>query len=125
MPTYTAGKPSSSEFFVPAGDYKFKVVEATEDTSKAGNEMIKLKLKPQMPDGREGPSFFDYLVFNEKSFWKVDAFLKSCDQHPGEGEETDIKAEDLIGYEGEVSLTVETFEGKKSNKVAAYLFEEF
>lgn len=122
---FKAGKPEASQFFVPEGDYTVRVIEAEQDTSKAGNEMIKLKLRVRMADGSEGPALFDYLVFNEKCFWKVDAFLKACGRHPGEGSKVDIEADDLIGYECYASIVVEKHDGKKSNKVGAYLFDEF
>lgn len=125
MPTYTAGKPQSTEFHVPSGEYRFRVIEAKDDTSKAGNEMIKLKLRVLHKSGEEGPALFDYLVFDASSLWKIDSFLKAVDQHPGEGKEVEVKAESLIGLEGEARLKVEDYNGKKSNKVDAYLFDEF
>ena len=124
MPTYTAGKPTIVEFFVPAGDYKLRVIEATDDTSKAGNEMVKLKLRIKLKDGTDGPALFDYLVFNDKCFWKVDAFLKSCGEHPGEGVSVDVDPKTIIGWECEANLSLEEFEGKKSNKVNAYLWDD-
>lgn len=125
MPKYTAHNPTSQEFFVPAGEYKVKVIEAKDDTSKSGNDMIKLKLRVILPDGSNGPSLFDYLVFTTSSSWKVDAFLKSTDAHPGDGKEIDVKAEELIGLEGSAKLLVETYKDQKQNKVETYLFEEF
>ena len=122
---FKAGKPETAEFHVAPGDYQLRVIEAQEDTSKAGNEMIKLRLRVIKDDGTDGPALFDYLVFNEASFWKVNAFLKACDRHPGEGKSIDIEAEDCIGWECEATLCVETYEGKKSNKVTSYLFDEF
>jgi hypothetical protein len=125
MPTYTAGKPQSKQFYVEPGVYRFKVIEAKDDTSTKGNDMIELKLRIILKDGSDGPNCFDYLVFTDASFWKVDAFLKSCDAHPGEGVAVDIKAETLIGYEGEARFKVEDYKGNTNNKVEAYLFDEF
>lgn len=122
--SYTAGNPSTKDFHVAPGDYKLKVIEAEEDTSKAGNDMIKLKLRIIKSDGGDGPALFDYLVFSESSLWRVDAFLKSCDQHPGEGVKVDIDPTAIIGWECEAKLAVDDYDGKKSNKVAAYLFDE-
>lgn len=122
--TFKAGKPASSEFHVEAGDYRLRVVEASEDTSRAGNDMIKLKLRVVRDNGSDGPGLFDYLVFSESAFWKVDTFLKSCGKHPGEGEEIALDPDDMIGWECMATLSVETYDGKKSNKVAAYLFDE-
>lgn len=122
---FKAGKPEASAFTVPEGDYKLRVIEASEDTSKAGNDMIKLKLRIIKADGSDGPAMFDYLVFSESSFWKVDHFLKSCNEHPGEGEEVAIDCNKIIGWTCEATLSLERYNGKDSNKVTAYLFDEF
>lgn len=121
---YTAGKPDSQSFTVPAGEYKLRVIEADEDTSKSGNDMIKLKLRIVKSDGRDGPAMFDYLVFSDSSFWKIDAFLKAAGEHPGEGEEVSIDCTAIIGWEVQARLTVDTYNGKQSNKVDAYLFDD-
>lgn len=113
------------QFFVEPGNYRFRVTEAKEDSSKAGNDMLTLTLRIILPDGKDGPLCIDRLVFIDSCYWKVDAFLKSCGQHPGEGVNVDVNAENVIGWEGEAALIVETFEGKKSNKVSAYVFDEF
>lgn len=86
--------------------------------------MLKLKLRVVREDGSDGPALFDYLVFSESSFWKIDTFLKSAGQHPGEGEEASIDCGACIGWEVRASLKVETFDGKKLNKVESYLFED-
>src|SRR5436190_22241802 len=123
---YTAGTPTApQDFFVAPGDYAFRVIEASEEKSQSGNDMIKLKLRPIKKDGTDGPALFDYLVFSKTSHWKIDAFLKSCGKHPGDGVEADLDTDDMIGWEGEATLSVDTYDGKKSNKVAAYLFEDF
>lgn len=124
MPSYTANKPAQSEFFVPPGDYKLEVVDATEETSKGGNEMIKLKLRVINKDGGKGPSLFDYLVFAPSSFWKIDAFRASCGEDVEEGAEANIEASELIGNVCEATLIVETYDGQKSNKVKSYLFDK-
>ena len=121
---FKTGKPNPSEFYVEPGDYRLRVIEANEDTSKGGNDMIKLKLRVLKPDGDEGPALFDYLVFTDTSFWKIDHFLKSCAQHPGEGENVEIDPDQIIGWECQAALKVEAYEGQKSNKVAAYLWDD-
>lgn len=125
MPSYTAGAPQSQEFHVKPGEYKFRVVDATEEKSKAGNDQIKLKLKILLPGGKEAHSVFDYLVFTPSAVWKVDAFLKATDQHPGEGKTVDVEAANCIGLEGRFRLSEETYNGKLQNKVESYLFDEF
>lgn len=122
---YKSGSISASAFFVEAGTYKLRVIEAQEDTSKAGNEIIKLKLRVIMDDGSDGPALFDYLVFSESAGWKIDQFLSACGQHPGEGKEVELDADAMIGWECEAELTVESYDGKKSNKVQSYIIKEF
>lgn len=122
---YTAGKPQASTgTHVPPGEYALRVIEATEDTSKGGNDMIKLKLRVLHDDGTEGPALFDYLVFQDSSLWKIDQFLKSAEQHPGEGVEIDLDVNQMIGWEVRGLLKVEDYKGNKNNKVESYLFEE-
>lgn len=121
---FKAGKPENKTFHVEPGDYKLRVAEAKEDTSKSGNDMIKLTLRVIKDDGTDGSMLFDYLVFTESSRWKVDAFLQSCGKHPGDGQSLDIDVDDMIGWECEATLAVEEFDGKKSNKVVSYIFDE-
>ena len=123
--TYKSGSPSASAFFVEPGTYKLRVIEAEEDTSKSGNDMVKLKLRVIKDDGREGPALFDYLVLSETTGWKIDQFLSACGEHPGEGEDVDLDVDKMIGWECEAELTVETYQGKKSNKVQAYCPMDF
>ena len=59
--------------FVPNGDYLVTVIEASETFSKAGDEMIKLKLEVE----EHGVRLYDYLVATESSFWKIDTFRKA------------------------------------------------
>lgn len=126
MPSYTASKPSAGGgLFVPPGDYTLKVLDASDEVSGNGNEMIKMRLGVIHDDGSKGPSLFDYLVFTPKAFFKIDSFLASCGQHPGEGKSYDLEADDVIGWECRAWLKVEEYDGRKNNKVEAYLFDDF
>lgn len=122
---YTSGSPSASSFCVPAGEYKLRVIEAKEDTSTNGNDMIKLKLRIIKDDDSEGPALFDYLVLGENSQWKIDQFLSACGEHPGEGEDVDLDVDAMIGWECTAILIVEEYKGKKSNKVESYAIQDF
>lgn len=124
MPSYTAGKPENKSFTVPPGEYTLRVVEAEEDTSKNGNDMIKLTLVVVKDNGKDGPRLFDYLVFSESSFWKIDTFLKSAGEHPGEGASVDLAAEKCIGWTVRAKLKIESYDGRESNKIESYLFED-
>jgi hypothetical protein len=123
--TYKSGSPTSGGLFVQPGIYAVRVIEATEDTSTSGNDMVKLKLRVIKPGGIEGPALFDYLVLNENAQWKIDQFLAACEKHPGEGEQVSLDVNKMIGWECEAELTIDEYKGKKNNKVAAYVVPEF
>ena len=96
-------------------------MDAEEDTSKkTGADMIKLTLAI-IEDGKRGPKLFDYLVFTQGAAFRGDQFLVACGAHPGEGEDYEWDAEKLIGMKCRATLKVEKYDGKESNKVAAYL----
>lgn len=115
----------AAEFFVPAGDYNLRVANAEQTTSKSGNDQIKLTLRIIREDGTDGVTVFDYLVFAASSVWKVTHFLKSLGKYPGDDVDLSLDPIDLIGEEVHATLKVEVYEGKKSNKVSAYLYSEF
>lgn len=105
---------------VPPGRYNFEVVEATNCVSKTSkNQQIKLKLEVE-----GGVTVYDYLVFEKKSFWKIDQFRTATGDNLETDQEVDFDASDCTGRFGFASLTVETWEGKTRNKVAEYLIEE-
>jgi hypothetical protein len=122
--TYKTKTPERVQFFVPPGDYTLQIIDAEEDTSKSGNDMIKIKCRVVKDDGLLGVSLFDYLVFSEKTLFKIDQFLKACGRHPGADCDFSLDCEELIGWEFQATLKVEEHNGNKNNKIAAYLFED-
>ena len=116
MPSYRSGDASRPEY-VNHGEYSVEITGAEETISKNKNDMIELRLKVA-PDG---VVLFDHLVFADSSFWKIDAFRASIGEKVVPGEEIDIIADDLIGRTGKVRLIVEDYQGRKRNKVAAWL----
>jgi hypothetical protein len=80
------------------GDYAFEVTKAEEQTSKAGNDMVKLQLN--IPDEEErSHTVFDYLVGTEGAAYKVRHFAEAVglldDYERGE-----LKADDMVGRSG-------------------------
>lgn len=119
MPSYKSGDNARPEY-VQSGEYNVEVINAEECVSSKGNDMIELRLK-SLPDGA---IFFDHLVFAENSAWKIDAFRASIGEEIIPGQEVDLHADDLIGKQGRARLIVEEYNGRKRNKVAAWIIPQ-
>jgi hypothetical protein len=78
--------------------------------------MIELKLKTL-----EGSYLYDFLVFIPSAFWKIDAFRAATGENVTPDEDVEITADDLIGRTGTARLALEEYNGRKRNKVAAWL----
>ncbi len=116
MPSYTASTPTERPDFVDPGDYQVEVTDAVETISKGGHEMIELKLKTSA-----GSYLYDFLVFIPNAFWKIDSFRAATGEEVTPEDDVEITADDLIGRTGTARLIVEEYNGKKRNKVAAWL----
>lgn len=117
MPSYRSSEPTARPDFVEPGEYTVEVVNAEETVSQKGSDMIELKLRVQP----SGATMFDHLVFMESAFWKIDSFRAATGETVTPEEEVEIQADDLIGRTGRARLTVEEFNGRKRNKIAAWL----
>ena len=116
MPSYKASTPTERPDHVEPGDYEVEVVDAVETTSKNGHEMIELKLKTS-----EGSYLYDFLVFIPSAFWKIDAFRAATGEAVTPDEDVELTSDDLIGRIGSARLVLEEYNGRKRNKVAAWL----
>lgn len=116
MPSYTASIPSERPDHVEPGDYEVEVVNAIEATSKGGHDMIELKLKTSA-----GSHLYDFLVFIPSAYWKIDAFRAATGENVTPEQDVEITGDSLIGRTGTARLTVEEYNGKKRNKVAAWI----
>ena len=116
MPTYRASEIPERPDHLAAGDYSVEVIDAIETMSKNGHDMIELKLKTH-----EGALVYDFLVFTPNAFWKIDAFRAATGETVTADQEVDLTADDLIGRLGRVRLVVEEYNGRKRNKVVAWL----
>ena len=117
MPSYRSSEPTARPDYVEPGEYTVEVLNAEETVSQKGSDMIELKLRVQP----SGATLFDHLVFMETAFWKIDAFRAATGENVAPDQEVEIRADDLIGRTGRVRLIVEEFNGRKRNKVAAWL----
>ena len=116
MPHYTSSTPTERPDHVEPGDYAVEVVDATETMSRSNHEMIELKLRTS-----EGSYLYDFLVFTPSAFWKIDAFRAATGESVTPEQDVEITADDLVGRTGRARLTVEEYNGRKRNKVAAWL----
>ena len=116
MPTYRASEPTDRPDFVSPGEYDLEVIDASETVSRNGHDMIELKLRTA-----NGCVFYDFLVFTKNAFWKIDSFRAAIGEEVSSGEEVDVLADDLIGRSARARLVVEEYNGRKRNKVAAWL----
>lgn len=116
MPTYQANTPTERPDHVEPGDYEVEIVDAIETLSKSNHEMIELKLRTSA-----GSYLYDFLVFIPSAFWKIDAFRAATGEAVTPEQDVEIVADDLIGRTGTARLALEEYNGKKRNKVAAWL----
>jgi hypothetical protein len=116
MPSYNASTPTERPDHVEAGDYEVEVIDAIETVSKTGHEMIELKLKTSA-----GSYLYDFLVFIPNAYWKIDSFRAATGEEVAPEDDVEITGDDLIGRTGTARLIVEEYNGKKRNKVAAWL----
>ena len=116
MPSYTSSTPQERPDHVEPGDYQVEVIDAIETVSKGGHEMIELKLRTSA-----GSLLFDFLVFIPTAFWKIDAFRAATGEVVTPDQDVEITADHVVGRTGTARLTVEEYNGKKRNKVTAWL----
>jgi hypothetical protein len=116
MPSYNANTPTERPDHVEPGDYEVEVVDAIETLSKSNHEMIELKLRTEA-----GSYLYDFLVFIPSAFWKIDAFRAATGEAVTPEQDVEIVADDLIGRTGKARLSVEEYNGRKRNKVAAWI----
>ncbi len=99
---------------LPPGTYLAKVVEAKDDTSKAGNPMLVLDL--QVIEGSyQGAEIKDWLAVTEATLGKVVAVLQALDYKIPEGE-FDLKVSELTGRRCEIVVRDDTYVDRDGNE---------
>lgn len=96
MPTYTYNNRTSA---LEPGEYSAEVINASLETSKKGNEMIVLTV---LVNGTTEVT--DYLVFSQKTFWKIDEFLTATGLAPALGQEIDVTPRLCMGAMARVKI---------------------
>lgn len=124
--TFTAEDPQSGGIdpILEKGRYKFRVVDAEEKTSKAGNPMIEFKARHLKDDDTEGRAVYGNLVFTEKALWRVNQFVSACGKHPGKGQDCTVDTDDMIGweFEAEVDVTKDN-KDRDRNEFSAFIIQ--
>jgi len=99
------------------GTYEYKVIEALETTSKAGNEMLKIFISLYGSDGST-VTIHDYLVSTVR--WKLKQFAKSCGMlEKLEGGE--LSEMDILNKKGMCEIGLEKTEKGEFLRVKKYL----
>ena len=101
-----------------AGTYPATIIEAIEKVSKNGNDMIEIVFETE-----GGHRIYDYLVFTDKTGYKVDAFLSAIGKAPEKGQEVELVADELVGVELSIEVEIEPADGPydAKNKVSQYV----
>ena len=113
-------KQIAEENLLPKGTYPFEVIEATAKKSKAGNDMIELKLRIFAPDGTEWEAR-DWIM--EKMAFKLFHFCAYCGLSTQYQNGT-LLATDCVGKTGYAKIVIkedETGKYQPSNSVADYV----
>ena len=101
------------------GIYPFSVLDAKEEVSRAGNDMIHLKLGVERPNGTD-QWVHDYIVATQPA--KLKAFCAAVGLL-ADFERGEIDAHSIIGQSGKVKVRVEPAKGNypEKNAVAEYV----
>jgi|GEM_PF-6847503 len=110
MPTYRHIQP-----VVPPGEYDVTVMSATLAPTKAGHEMMVLRLCA--PGSSKW--FFERLVFAESSYWKIAQFLTAMGKQLTGDEE--INPPDYVHRSGRAIVGVHEFNGRPENFIKKWL----
>jgi len=89
----------------PSKIYDFEVIESADETSNAGNEMIKLNVAIFNDEGKHR-KIFDYLVASEKTQYKVRHFAAATGLLPLY-EKGELRAEDCMHKTGRCQVRLE------------------
>lgn len=105
---------------LPEGEYRFRVKEATESTSKSGNDQFVLNLR--ILDDAGEVAVTDWIPCIKKAIWKVSSFLRAVGTIDIAKTEGVGKAfAQSVGMEGRLELTHEEYNGKDRNRVKRYV----
>jgi hypothetical protein len=120
---HTFGNKDNIPDLMEPGVYPATIIDAEEKVSKSsGNDMIEIVWELD-----NGLRVYDYLVFSEKTAFKVDTLLKATGNAPDTaGVNVELAADEMVGWRAFVELRVEPAEGSYAakNKVARYVTDK-
>lgn len=102
----------------PEGDYKCKVLEATNGTSGAGNDQIEFICEIAAGEYK-GQKLYLYCPLQDNSLWKLHAFLTALGVDVPE-DDMDIDLSELVDEEFMGVITHETYNGRKRAKLTDF-----
>ena len=128
---FISGEPEENNFTVlPKGEYPFTILEINSfEQSKAGNDMLPLKLEFTGLEGVKS-TVFENLVFTEKAIFKINQFLAAISVPAGT--RINFRDPEFIKYlkvkTGRAMLDIEDYKNKadkivQKNVVAAFIYE--
>lgn len=100
------------------GDYLCEILEANAKQSQGGGDMI--EFISEIAEGKyKGTKLWFYCPLDEKSLWKLHAFLTALGEDVPD-EELDIDLPELIGNQFVGVLSHETYQGRKRAKLTDF-----
>lgn len=98
-----------------SGEHVVTVETATLKESKAGNQMVALRLSV------EGSTqwFRDHFVLSPAAYWKFEQLLAAIGKTPAPDE--DINVEDFVGCTARALIGIEEFNDRRQNYVQKWL----
>lgn len=117
MPKMTIDLSNVEEFSaIPAGVYTAFVVDCEVGSSSAGNTMATLTFN--ISEGEyENRKLFAYLVFTERSLWRVKQILEAVLGKKLEKAEMELDTEELIGKKVKIRVSQRDYQGSMRNNV--------
>lgn len=101
MPTYKQQEPQAPQ--ITPGKHKVEIEGAELKISdRTGNEYIRLKCRVKLPDGTNGGTIYDNMVFVERAAWKIDQVREALGFAIVPNETASVEPEDLLGRSGTV-----------------------
>lgn len=113
MPSFTVPEENN---YITAGIHRLEVVEAVDKLSKAGNEMIEIKLQSEA-----GGTIRDFLVFSTKAAFKLRQFLEAAGKELQTGERINLTSDQCMDLKPMWALVAPDEENPQYMKIRKYL----